>query len=183
MAIRIPYGIDPEEVWELDFCAEVARMKARVERDVARSYREALAQEKSDGARQDLEASAARSEARAVEADADLAGYVAGSGPIFRVGAIPGRRRAELLGRRQELNALPTGAEKAIGLSDWARDVVAASVRGHRNLRRASGGEVPFDAVDGRPSERTLEAYDPILADLAWVVVSQQRLGADGKNG
>ena len=29
MAIRIPYGIDPDEVWELDYCAEVARVKRR----------------------------------------------------------------------------------------------------------------------------------------------------------
>lgn len=182
MAIRIPYGIDPDEVWELDFCAEVARMKARVERDVAASYRESAAQAKDASDRLDLETAAAKCEARAVEADADLAGYQPGTGPIFQVGAIPGRRRAELLGRRQELNALRVGEEKAGGLADWARDVVSASVRGHRNLLRASGGEVPFEAVEGRPSARTLEAYGPILADLAWVVVSQQRLGADGKN-
>lgn len=182
MAIRIPYGIDPDETWDVDFCAEVARSGIQMERQVASAMREAQLTAKSPEARASLEASAARADARAKEAEADLAGYRAGSGPIFRVGAIPGRRRAELLGRHQEVSALEEGQAKALATTDWARDVVAIAVKGHRNLRTIRGAEVPFELTDGRVSDRTLEAYGQVLVDLAWVVLSQQRLEADGKN-
>lgn len=182
MAIRIPYGIDPDEIWDLDFCAEVARGRARLESAVAKTLRES-AETKAPDAKAALEAQAALAEKRAAEAEADLTGYEAGSGPIFKVGSIPGRRRAELTGRHQELAALDDGKEKAVGLAEWSRDVAAAAVKSHRNLRTAGGREVTFDLTDGRPSERTLEAYAPILADLAWIVLAQQRLGPDGKNG
>ena len=39
-----------------------------------------------------------------------------------------------------------------------------------------------LELTDGRVSDRTLEAYGQVLVDLAWVVLSQQRLGPDGKN-
>ena len=182
MAIHIPYGIDPDEIWEVDYCAEVARTRSRIERDVAASMRDTAAGERSPEGRAALEASATRADARAAEAEADLAGYVAGSGPIFRVGAIPGRRRAELLGRHQEIAALSDGKEKALALAEWSRDVVAVAVKGHRNLKTARGLDVPFELTDGRVSDRTLEAYGQVLVDLAWVVLSQQRLGTDGKN-
>ncbi len=182
MAIRIPYGIDPDEVWEVDYCAEVARTRARIERDVAASMRDAAAAERTPEGRASMEAAAARAEARAGQAETDLAGYVPGSGTVFRVGAIPCRRRAELLGRQQEVAALAEGKEKALALAEWSRDVVAVAVKGHRNLKTSRGADVPFELTDGRVSDRTLEAYGHVLVDLAWIVLTQQHLGPDGKN-
>jgi hypothetical protein len=182
MAIRIPYGIDPDEVWDLDFCAEVTRGKASMERETARSLRETAAELPDADRRAALLASADLAEARATSTDADLKAYTPGSGPVFQVGAIPGKRRAELLGRHQEASGMPDVATRLVAMAEWAREVVAATVKGHRNLRTASGRELAFDSHDGRPSDRTIEAYAPILADLAWVILFQQRIQADAKN-
>ncbi len=182
MAIRIPYGIDPDEVWDLDFCAEMARGRARIELEVAKSLRASAATERNPEAHAALLMAAERAERNAKEAGDDLAGYTPGSGPSFRVGAIPGVRRAELVGRHQEVSAMAEGREKAMASVEWARDVVSAAVKGHANLKTSSGREVPFDSEGGRPSAKTLEAYSQILTDLAWAILGQQRLGPDGKN-
>lgn len=182
MAIRIPYGIDVDEVWELDFCAESARAFIRLHQVTAESLRATAAVEKDEARKEAFNNAATEAEGKAQAAEADLKGYLPGSGPVFRVGSILARRRAELVGRKVEVDSMPEGSARAVAQVEWARDVVLAAVKGHRNLVRPAGGEVPFDLVDGKPSERTLEAYGSILSELAWVIFAQQRLGPDAKN-
>lgn len=160
MTIRIPHGIDPNEIIDLDLCQASTRLRVRVEGDVAERLKDAGQQ-----------AASAAALARCEEARADLAAYQPGTGPVFRVAHIPMRSRASLTGRQTELQAMPEGVAKSEAWLTWARDVVAAAVRGHSGLKTASGREIPFLAHDGKPSEATLDAYGPFLVDLAWTVL------------
>lgn len=185
--IKIPFGIDPEETFELDYCLalgryEVENAEARIEQ----------LRGKSDPAKAEETAKRLELLERMLQsAKEDLAAYVPGSGPIFMVGHIPNGKRAEIGGESLALLKIEGEVESAKRNREWAENVVRWAVRGHRNLKTASGADVAFitetdkwlgaeRAVVGR---KTLEAYQLVIDDLAILVLRAQRLGETGKNG
>lgn len=179
--LPIVYGLDPDETWELDYSLEVGRFRERV-------WGELLARAKTP-------AEAGEAEAALTAARADLAGYAAGSGPIFIVGHVPAAKRPEIQGLGLELSKIPPDAkERPPGEFAWQREIVRWAVRGHRNLRRPSGAEVPFEAegvpFDGETrqvvSRRTLEVYGLSgllqgLGGLGYLCLEPQRLSVAEK--
>lgn len=204
----IPYGLNPDETWEIDFAADRAKRELAFLAAYATSLREqaggvkpiasvvvngvAAQQFDVERVKTELLAQAAELDKKAAALQAELAAYVPRSGPIFTVGAIPNGLRAEIAGEAREKGALPDGTEKVRRDVAWAEKVVRAAIRGHANLISSkSGAPVPFDSepVDflGKqrqaPSQRTLEAYQPILQDLALAALESQRLDETRKNG
>jgi len=180
MAIRIPYGIDPDETWELDLCAALATYAVETwEHTVAR------AKEKGD------DAATSAAEKALDAARADLAGYEAGSGPVFKIGHIPNGKRAEIGGEAMAKARLEIGPESEKRTRAWSEEVVRWSVRGHRNLRTRAGAEVAFVSEAEKwlgverqlVSRRTLESYQAVVDDLAILILRSQRLGETAKNG
>jgi hypothetical protein len=190
----IPYGLNPNETWEVDFAAERARWMAEVWRAAAASAREEVSRlekkprppDGSDPAEVQLRV-AEDLERRVRDLEAELATYAPRSGPSFIVGHIPNAMRAEILGELAELRGMPDGAERVKRDVAWSEKVVRYSVRGHTGLRDRRGAELAFvsEPLDGRPSpaRATLEAYQPILGDLANLALRSQRLDGAGKNG
>lgn len=183
----IPYGVNPDETWELDFPA--VRAKRQIEKLRAAAERLRAKAEK-PGGEASLEAANELDRKRAA-LEAELAEYKPGTGPIFVVGHMPNALRAEIIGESDEIIALPPGVEGSRRDTAWCEKVVRWTVRGHRGLRTASGVEVPFVAeaftwegqARSAPSRQTLEAYQEILGDLAPLALLGQRLDEAGKNG
>jgi hypothetical protein len=174
----IPYGLNPDETWEIDFAAERAKSTVQDLRGAAARVTEKDA------------TAAKRIEEQAAALEAELAAYVPGSGPVFVVGPIPNGMRAEIAGEAQALGSVTDDVEHARRDVAWSEKVIRWAVRGHRNLRTARGAEVAFEAEevewDGRKrklvARPTLEAYQPILGDLALACLRSQRLDEAGKN-
>lgn len=206
--LPVVYGIDPDETWEIDYVAATTRRTIDSLRAHAKALRERAAgtdaslapdaKTVEEGAalaaavRVDLEARAADAEAKASAAEADLAGYVPGSGPVFVVGSIPNGKRAEILGESIETQRMEHGTEALVRDRKWSETVVRWGVRDHRNLLSGKSKQpIPFRpetiAWDGEerkvPGRKTLEAYAPILGDLALLVLDSQRMDEAGKNG
>ncbi len=197
MALRIPYGLDPDETWEVDF------VEASAQRAIERFTRTAEELEEAAKTERDPEKKAAilngvkaAKEGRTKLA-ADLVKYERGTGPIFVLGPLPNAKRAEFLGESYEVGKIQADKEREVRDTAWSEDVVRWSVRGHRNFfdgkaRDEDGNqkelvfvaeEVPFCGekrkVVGR---RTLEAYGRFIGELALVVLRSQRLDEAGKN-
>lgn len=183
MAVRIPFGIDPAERWDIDYCAENARSQVELQRAMVKGLEEAAAAEKDQDKALALTVEAEKHRRLLAEAETDQVSYVPESGPVFTVTAIPATRRAELGGRHAEIEAMPEGKVQALARAEWSEDVLRLGIRGHRNLKTRSGRDLPYAADDkGGPNDATLAAYGAILVDLAWKVLEAQRLGAAGKN-
>lgn len=186
----IPYGVNADEVWQLDFAAARGRRDLEIHRDAIERSRQLAAREADEAKREGLARAVAELEKKAAALEADLAAYVPGSGPVFQVGHIPNALRAELVGEAQEIDQA-TGAERMRRDVAWSEKVVRWAVRGHDNLRGRGGTVIPFgsDPItwEGQPrpspDRRTLEAYQPFLADLALLAWQSQRLDEAGKNG
>lgn len=174
----IPYGLNPDETWEIDFASVRAKAAIRDLRAAVERMRE-----------KDPEMSM-RLEGRAVALEAELAAYEPGSGPIFTVGPIPNGMRAEVAGEAAAIGEVVDPVDHERRDVAWSEKVVRWSVRGHRNLRSRNGTEVPFATEevewDGRKrklvARATLEAYQMILGDLALACLRSQRLDEAGKN-
>lgn len=191
----IPYGLSPDETWALDFAAARARREIALLRGAAKAAREAVAQARvsvQDGEAAPKIPTGERLDAAAADVEKELAAYQPRTGPVFVVGPIPNALRAEIAGEHEEVMRLPEGAERQRRLMEWSEKVIRWSIRGHTNLRSRSGEQVPFDAEDltgpdGRarkgPSRRTLEAYQPIVHDLALAALASQRMDEVEKNG
>jgi hypothetical protein len=189
--LSIPYAIDPDEVWEIDFVRSVAKRQIKVLDSVIAGFDEDVREAKDEEGRKRFEAERARLAEKRAALAADLAAYT-GGGPVFTVGHLPGAKRAGLAGEGQAIGVLAAGSEKATRDREWAREVVRWSVKGHAGL--LAGREkkpVPFAAESvtwsGSPrevvSERTLDAYEPIVLDLALAIWDSQRLDGAEKNG
>ncbi len=191
MALPIPYGVDPDETWEIDLTRVLAERGIELGRAVARNVREKAAKETDAKKRTELEAVAKASEDGSTKLEADVAAYVPGSGPVFTVGPIPNGKRGAVAGEGVELSRLTDARERGERDDAWSAEVVRWAVRGHRNLRRRDGTEIPFisEAVKWVGVERqvvsakTLEAYGPFLGDLALAILESQRLDEARKNG
>lgn len=207
--MRIPVGIDPSEVWEVDFCLEAGRFAVEAWRETLARAREVEAAamvgaEKGVGDDEEGAVKAKQAQAEAAEkvaaaerglaaAEADLASYVPGTGPTFVVGHIPGARRAEIAGMMADTRAAKTDRERFPAEQAWRREVVRWAVRGHRGLFRRDGSEQAFDgrqvALAGetitQPTERQLEVYvgAGMLGDLCSICLRPQGLDEAGKNG
>jgi hypothetical protein len=182
MALPMVYGIDPDETWELDFIAEEGRLtlemlRRHIDRMKADSVADAAALE---GA-----------EAKAAALERDLAAHASGAGPVFLLGAIPNGKRAEIQGDSMEVLKLPEGRERLVRDREWAENVVRWGVRGHRNLVSGKSKKpIAFATEDVTwwgekrqvPSRKTLEAYGPILGDLAILILRSQRFDEAEKN-
>lgn len=203
MALPIIYGIDPDETWEVDFLAAQARRLIRANRAGAEAARNDAAKidpERTPEAEREaaatrkgaLEKAAAFCNEKAAKLEADLAAYQPGSGPVFLVAPLPNGKRGELIGEAQEVARLDDGKECASRDLAWSEQVVRWSVRGHRNLKKRNGQEIPFASEDldwagekrkvvGR---KTLEAYGAtgILGSLALLILDSQRIDEAGKN-
>lgn len=203
MALRIPYGVDPDETWEVDYVQESARRLIRANRAAAAVAREEaqridpdrLPEGERQAARERVErvlAAAAACDAQAAKLEADLAGYTPGSGPVFVVGPLPNGKRGEIRGEGLEVARLGEGKDANARDERWAEEVVRWSVRGHRGLKSRRGAELPFvpETITwaGEPrqvvSRKTLEAYGAsrVLSELALLVLDSQRLEEAGKN-
>lgn len=191
MGLQIPYGIDPDETWELDFVeASARRTIGRLEEELAKA-KERAEKEKDEKKRETLLDQVKAAEDAKAKLETDLAGYTPGTGPIFTLGPIPNGKRAELLGETIEVERAEGPKEAAIKDTAWAENVVRWSVRGHRNLKSGKSGKaLPFhtEKVSFAGEERevvarkTLEAYGRFLGDLALVVLRSQRIDEAGKN-
>lgn len=180
--MRIPLGVDIAEVWEVDYCSDVGRSDVESWREVLAKAREAEDAEKVAAAERGLAA-----------AEAELAGYQAGAGPVFVVGHIPGAKRAEIAGMMADVREAKTERERFPAEQAWRREVVRWAVRGHRGLRRRDGTEQAFDGVSvtlagetfTQPSERQLERYIAagMLAGLCMVALRPQGMDGAEKNG
>jgi hypothetical protein len=187
----VPYGLNPDETWELDFAAARAKREIGLLRSTAEFIQEKAQRTADAEAKKAHEATAADLEQKAKALQAELAAYFPRSGPIFSVGAIPNGMRAEIAGERQEIDRLDGGAEKSRRELAWAEKIAHWAIRGHTNLLQRSGVAIPFKAETvqwaGRartaPDRDTLEAYQPILHDLALLALESQRLDEAGKNG
>ncbi len=186
----IPYGLNPDETWELDFAEARARHELAILADVEKRLRADAAKLNGDEqAAVAAEADAVAEKAAALRAD--LAAYEPRSGPVFTVGAIPNAMRAEIAGERQEIDRMEPGTERSRREVASSEKIVRWAIRGHSNLRSRSGAPVPFVAEtiawEGQsrsaPARVTLEAYQPILSDLALQALLAQRIDEAGKNG
>jgi hypothetical protein len=174
-------AIDPTETHEVDFCRVAQERAIRLWRDAAERSRSAGNAE-----------AAASAEAEASAAEADLAGYQ-GDGPRFILGLVPGEKRALIAGLAQAAEEERDKAARATAEHRWRRELVRWAIRGHRNVRKADGSEMPFAGETVRvageemtvPTERQIEVYaaSGIFADLAAVAIDAQRLGGAEKNG
>jgi hypothetical protein len=186
----IPYGLNPDETWECDFAATRAQHELLILSSTEKAVRDEAAT-KSGEEQKALVAEADRLKAKANALEAELKAYVPRSGPVFTIGAIPNALRAEIAGERQENVRLEPGPERARREVAAAEKIIRWAVRGHENLLSRSGAAVPFvaDTIEweGRkrpsPARQTLEAYQPILHDLALQALKSQRLDDTGKNG
>lgn len=186
----IPYGANPAETWPLDFAAARGRRDLEIHREAVAAARARAKAEPDEKKRSAIEQSATLLEQKAAALEADLAAYAPGSGPVFQIGHIPNALRAEIVGEAQEIDQA-AGAERMRRDVAWSEKVVRWAVRGHDNLRGRGGTVIPFgsDPItwggETRPSpdRRTLEAYQPFLADLALLAWQSQRLDEAGKNG
>jgi hypothetical protein len=184
----IPYGLNPDETWQVDFAAERARDELQVLADTVADLREQAT--RAGAPVSEIEARAAKVEEKAKQLEAELAAYTPKSGPVFTIGPIPNGLRAEIAGERMEISRLEWGAERERREAAWSEKVVLNAVRGHENLRSRSGAAVPFgaDSITGPagahacPNRKTIEAYQPILHDLAHLCLKSQRLDEAGKN-
>jgi hypothetical protein len=190
MSLLIPYGVDPDETWEIDFARALAERTIRLSREVAKRVLENAAKEPDAKKKATLERAAKLSAEKVEALEVDLAKYEPGSGPVFIVGSIPNGKRGELAGEAYDVSRIEEGKTRGARDDAWAAEVVRWTVRGHRNLRRRDGAEIPFAAETMKwngedrqvPSRRTLEAYGPILSDLALTILDSQRLDEAGKN-
>lgn len=180
--MRIPVGIDITETWEVDFCAEAGRQAVA-------TWRAALEQAEKLDPPEPGKVETAR--AGLAAAEADLASYIPGSGPVVILGHIPGAKRAEIVG-------LLTDAGKAAerdrfaGEQAWRREVVRWGLRGHRGMKTRAGVEQAFDGetatIAGErltiATERQVERYVQagMLGDLASIVLAGQGVTEAGKN-
>lgn len=192
MATRIPYGIDPDETFELDFCLEQATGLVEIRERILRNAKErATRGDAVEGASKPGAETELLTAEKALEAArAELAAYVPGTGPIFVVGHIPNGKRAEISGESGELAQLGPGSATEKRGREWSEGVVRWAVRGHRNLTTRSGKTIPFVTVEetwlGEPRQlvarKTLEAYQVVIDELALLILRAQRLGETGKN-
>jgi hypothetical protein len=178
------YALDPDETWEVDYSLEVGRFRERI-------WLRLMADAE---VKKEIEAGAQAKAALEV-VRADLAAYEPRSGPIFKVGHIPAAKRPEIQGLGLELSKIgPDAKERPPGEFAWQREIVRWAVRGHRNLRRRSGAEVPFEAeavsFDGEQrqvvSRGMLEVYGQSglltgLGGLGYLCLEDQRLSDDEK--
>jgi hypothetical protein len=186
------FGLDPDETWEIDFSLEAGRMTLDGLTRAIEKRRAEIAAEKDEAKRAGIEGALAAAEKAAAKLRADLASYEPGCGPVFIVGPIPNGKKAEIDGDQYEALRLDDGKEKLARDRAWAAEVVRWSVRNHRNFLSAkSRNPIPFvtEEVDFAGAKRTvvarrtLEAYGPILGDLAILVLRSQRIDEAGKNG
>jgi hypothetical protein len=191
MALHIPYGLDPDETWEVDF-AEASAQRA-IEEITARAADLKLAAEEAKDPEKKVAILAgvkAAEEAKA-KLEGDLATYVRGTGTIFIVGPLPNGKRAELLGESYEVNRIAPGKDHSVRDTAWSEEVVRWTVRGHRNFKSGkSGRDLPFHTEEASfagekrsvVGRKTLEAYGRFIGELALVVLRSQRLDEAGKN-
>jgi hypothetical protein len=186
----VPYGLNPDETWELDFAAARAKHELAILAATEKALRDDAARKGGPDAEALLrEADAVKASADALRAELDT--YTPRSGPLFTIGAIPNAMRAEIAGERQEIDRMPPGPERERRDVALAEKVIRWTVRGHEQLRTRSGASIPFvsDPLpwEGRtrtsPARATLEAYQPILHDLSLHALRSQRLDEAGKNG
>jgi hypothetical protein len=185
------FGLDPDETWEIDFSLEAGRMTLEGLGRALTKRRAELAAEKDEAKRAALEGVIASAEKAAANLEADLASYEPGCGPVFVVGPIPNGKRAEIDGESYEALRLADGKEKLARDRAWAESIVRWAVRDHRGfLSGKSRKPIPFvteevDFAGGKRTvvaRRTLEAYGPILGDLALLILRSQRIDEAGKN-
>ncbi len=197
MALPKAYGLDPDETWEIDFSLEAGRMALESMKRSLERNRNALAAEQDEAKRAAFGTIVAAVEKAIAKSEAEIAAYVPGpTSAVFVVGPIPNGKRAELDGAQYEALRLE-GKAKIASDRAWAEQVVRWGVRGHRNFldgkRDVETGErkpIEFcaeevDFAGGKRtvvSRRTLEAYGPILGDLALIVLRSQQIDEAGKN-
>jgi hypothetical protein len=200
--MRVPVGIDPTETWEIDYCAAAAEHAIGIWRanvEAARAELAALptppacttdeAKAKNAAERKAFEARLAAAEKGLAEAEAELAAYVKGTGPVFTLGWMPPQKRAMVAGMMSEAHRAVTDDERLEMRADWRREVVRWTVRGHANLVNAKGEALKFDGkavtLDGetytQPSARQLNAY-AFLGSLADLCLAAQSLPELEKN-
>jgi hypothetical protein len=191
MALRIPYGLDPDETWEIDFAEASAQRAVEEIGEKAAALKVAAEAEKDEAKRATLLAGVKAAEETKAKLEGELAAYVRGAGTIFIVGPLPNGKRAELLGESYEVTKIAPGKDHSVRDTSWSEEVVRWTVRGHRNFKSGkSGKDLPFhtETADFAGEKRTvvgrktLEAYGRFIGELALVALRSQRLDEAGKN-
>lgn len=172
-------AVDPSQTRTLDlFAAAGASMLRRAE-----SIR--------DSVPQDDAATLAEANKEVEAVRAQIAGYVPGSGPLFLVGHMPGRKGAEVDGLGRIVLSHDDLVKRSVADFDWSRLIVRYSVRGHSRFTFSDGREVPFttetltesDETVSVVSRETLRVYEAskILGRLAVHSIETQRLSESEK--